>query len=164
MDNLVGQNPRDEIILLREESLRQIKKAKLDESAYSRDLVLKKFSKQFFKDDGMFDRLNALQKRELAKFCLSHCRKWLAGLTLSIGGSLAAILSLGSFLNSGWFIALIPWVIISLVSICSIGVTKDGRDHVNIEHFLPFIMKQKKIEQEEKRMKRQIRSGDPKNE
>lgn len=146
-DNLISQNPRDEIILLREKKLHELKEAKKLRALYAYNEILEKFSNQFFRDDAAFDKLTLLQKKELAKFCASHCLRWLASWILPIGSSLAAILSLGIFSSSGWLLMLVPWTAVSLVSFIVTAVRKDTLRHVNFEHFWPFLRAYRKMNQ-----------------
>lgn len=158
-DNLVAQNPRDSIILLREKRLQEIREAKRFQASQSHDIILRKYAKQFFKDDTVFDTLDPLQKKELAKMCASYCRRWSAGFFYPIASSLFAVLSLGIFSASGWFVVLIPWLILSLGSIGTFGVGKDSLGHVNVEHFWPFLKAYKKINSAEKKTTAEIESG-----
>lgn len=158
-DNLIGQNPRDSIILLREKRLQKIREEKKAKALGFYDAILRKYSKQFFKDETMFDQLNPLQKKELAKFCASYCRRWSACLFLPLGLSLFAILSFGFFSVSSWFFILLPWAVVSLISVVAVGVSKDQLEHANIEHFWPFLKAHKKLNQSGKKTTKEDNSG-----
>ena len=163
-ESLVAQNPRDEIILLREESLQKTREAKKLRALGAHDEILRKFSKQFFKNWDIFNGLNTLQKKELAEFCASHCRRWLAYLFLPIGSSLLTISFLGFYVSVEWFLWLLPWFGLSLIGICFIGFSKDRLEQVNIGHFWPFLIAYRKINQAETKNNKRIESGVSKNE
>lgn len=163
-DDLVGENPRDSLILLRENKLREVKEAKRAQAAVSCDGILRKYSKQFFKDEDVFNKLNLLQKKELAKFCASYCRKWLWSSVSIVGSSLLVILGLGIFYSVVWLFALFPWLFVFIITFVSIGVTKDRKGHVNIEHFLPFLMAYGEISQADKGKNSKIEPETMKNE
>lgn len=110
-DNLVAQNPRDSLIVMRKENI-DLEKARKAEAAKGSYLdTLKMFSGQFLRAD-TFHSLTAMQKKELDKMCVSFCRRRAFFNSLPFLGTLGGVIYI-SPINPLLLLLLIPWAIVS---------------------------------------------------
>lgn len=117
MDKLVGQNPRDSLILLRreirEEMLAERNNAKRKQALFSYNMGLDHFAEKFFKKDNVLNRLSDAQKQELAKLCSSFCKKRVAIITSPYAAVLAWIMFSGINYHWSLFVMLVPWLFLT---------------------------------------------------
>lgn len=152
MDNLIGQNPRDSLIIMRNQNLSFERERKIENLAasakdrYSR--ILEKFSGQFLRSDA-FHGLSELQKKELEKLCASFCRRRVFFNSLPFLGSFCGIFYL-SFLHPLFLLFLIPWVIGSFAALAGMESYCEKKHKVFFFEQIDFLLARRRLKRASK--------------
>ena len=151
-DSLIGQNPRDSLILLRNKNAALEKERNIRADAekakgeYSRILSL--FSMQFLRDD-VFTSLSELEKKELDKLCVSFCRRHMFANSLPFLSSLGYISYLG-FFDWPFFLLVFPWAVFSFLALVGMEHYCEKKNKVFFLNQIDFLLLRRKIKKAEK--------------
>ena len=148
MDNLIRQNPRDSLILLRDKNLIIEKKNRAAKAEVGYSDTLRMFSGQFLRAN-VFESLSELQKKELDKLCASFCRRRIVLNSLPFLGSLGGIFAL-SFSEPISLLLLMPWVIVSVIAIGFMAGYFHKKKKVFFLDQISFLFARRKIKKAEK--------------